>query len=269
MATFDWQAFENKIARMVASASGLPVGKVVWQGQTANRPALPYVSLFLPDAGSRLSFVTEHWTEENPDGHPGVPAGVDTITPAIDPATPVASVAVGHLIQWGEEGTTGTATLGTGGSAEVVNWTRGAAGLSFSPWPAKVHAAGAVITRDVVIGTEILDRHAVPAETTLRVQIFTSAVKGSGSAHALLVKVRNALDLEGVKLDLVTVGAVVVESGTVQNLTGLVETKIEGRASLDVRIRFTDGADESATWIESAEVTPTIDDVEGDPFNVP
>ena len=54
MAVFDWQTAENKLAQLVALAAGLPVGKVLWEGQTlpsglsnaavpgSGRPALPY-----------------------------------------------------------------------------------------------------------------------------------------------------------------------------------------------------------------------------------
>ena len=35
MAVFDWQTAENKLAQLVALAAGLPVGKVLWEGQTA------------------------------------------------------------------------------------------------------------------------------------------------------------------------------------------------------------------------------------------
>ena len=42
MAVFDWQTAENKLAQLVALAAGLPVGKVMWEGQSKDRPALPY-----------------------------------------------------------------------------------------------------------------------------------------------------------------------------------------------------------------------------------
>lgn len=194
---FDFQALENVIAQVVASAAGLPTGKVIWEGQTCPRPALPYASLWR-DAEECLSFTTEQWQEANPSGVVGDPD-----------ATPP------------------------------------------------------------TIGTELLLNHRVPAEFQLRVQVFTSAVRGNSAAHALLGNVHNAFHLESVKAKFEAVGAVVVDPGTIQNLTGLVETKIEGRASLDVRIRFVESFGETATYIESVEVTPTIDGVEGNPFNAP
>jgi hypothetical protein len=106
---------------------------------------------------------------------------------------------------------------------------------------APVPAPGA----DLVLATR------VHAEFTLTVRAFTDSITGSGSARVLLRKVRNAfgLDAEIEALDLA--GVAVVDRGSVQQVTAVLETKAESRAQVDVRFRVADGAEQITTWIET------------------
>ena len=264
----DWGNAENAIAAAVAAISGLPVGKIYWEGQDVDRPAMPYLSLWR-DAEECLAPNPEKRVSLNPAGYKGAAAGADTITPTLDPATPQASVAVGHLASWGGIGTTGTCVIGSGPSAETVSFVVGSTGLALVPWPAKAHAAGSAVARNTVIGTELLIDYSAPSEFHLRIQAFTSGVKGSSSAPALLSAVHNGFDVESVRDTLRAAGLVVIERGIVQNLSALVEVKTEGRASLDIRFRFADGAQEITTFIESVKATPILDGTTGQPITAP
>lgn len=120
-----------------------------------------------------------------------------------------------------------------------------------------------------VVGTELLVDHDVPSEFHVRVQVFTAEVRGNSAAPVLLSKFHNWLQTDTARDAFRAAGIGLIEAGTVQNLTGLVETRIEGRAVLDLRLRYRDGAREALTYISSVEVTPTINEVPGTPFTAP
>lgn len=95
-------------------------------------------------------------------------------------------------------------------------------------------------------------------EIVITVETFTAATTGNGSALALLTRAKNALSKNSQIEAFDAAGIAVVDRGTVQNLTALLDTEFEGRASLDVRIRFVDGAEDLTTWIATAEVRSTF-----------
>ena len=196
MANFDWATAEQGLARIVATAGGFSAGKVIWEGQTATRPALPYVSLSRSNEEC-LSFTAEQVVSANPHGHGGD-----------EHATPP------------------------------------------------------------VIGTELLIDYYVDTEFHLRVQVFTAEVIGNNAAPAVLSRLHNYFDTDAALQALEAIGLVCVERASVVNLTGLVETKFEGRASLDIRMRTGDGGQEAVTYIGSVELTPKINGVTGTPFVV-
>ena len=205
----DWAAFENTIAGVVATASGLATGKMFWEGQTpagaltspavagAGRPALPYATLWR-EGPTRVSPFVESSQKDNPGGHVGDP----TAHPPL-------------------------------------------------------------------IGTELLQTVRVPAEIRVRIQMFSSTVRGAGAAHALLAEVASAQELDSVRDILGAAGVDCVERGPVSNLSDLIETRIEGRASMDLRMRVMVSAQETMTWIEHVVATPIIDGVTGAPITAP
>jgi hypothetical protein len=197
VANQNWEAVENAIAAAVLAASSFSPGKVIWENQTAQRPALPYVSLFR-DNDERLSWSTEQIVSDNPDGHKGDP---DANPP--------------------------------------------------------------------VVGTELLIDHKVDSEFHVRVQVFTAETRGNNAAHSVLSKIRNYFDTDAARRTLDAVGVATIERGSVMNISALVETRFEGRAALDIRFRTADGGQEINTYISSARITPTIEDVEGAPFDAP
>lgn len=117
-------------------------------------------------------------------------------------------------------------------------------------------------TRDAdapVPGAEIVLEAIEQAEATVTLQVFTeTTTAGGGSAFALATRARNALGLDSYVENLDAAGVAVISRGSVQNLTGVLETKFEGRASLDVRVRFVDGAEDLTTWIETVETETTF-----------
>lgn len=177
------EEFEQGLPVLLTNILGWSAGKVVWENQSQNRPALSYLSLW---AGGlkRLSPVTSSWIGPNPDGYSGNPE-----------ANPP------------------------------------------------------------LVGTEIREEHLVPSEFTLRVQAHSASVMGSQSADKLLRKVVNALDLSNTRYLLQQLGVVLVETGPVMSIPAMVETRFEGHAALDIRLRIVDGGSGVGTYISSAEAT--------------
>lgn len=98
-------------------------------------------------------------------------------------------------------------------------------------------------------GQEITISTREHTEFAVSVQVFTADVVGDNAAPAILNRVRNALGLEGQVNAFAVQSLAMVDRGTVQNLTDLLETRFEGRASLDVRFRVSDGAADKTGYI--------------------
>ena len=110
-----------------------------------------------------------------------------------------------------------------------------------------------------VIGTEILVTHKTPSEFHLRVQVFSATSRGTGSAGAIMSAIHNLFDLYAVHDALEAIDIVTVDRGTIQRFCTLVESKLEDRAVLDIRFRFTDGISETSTYIETLASSEEID----------
>ncbi len=112
---------------------------------------------------------------------------------------------------------------------------------------------------DATPGAEILIDTIAQAEFLLTVQVFTVPTVGPQAAQAIAQSMRNRLGAESEFAYFDGAGLAIVETGTVQNLTGVLDTEFEGRASFEVRLRIADGFEESATYIETVETTGTIE----------
>lgn len=94
-------------------------------------------------------------------------------------------------------------------------------------------------------------------EFTVSVQTFTDAVQGDTSAFRLLDIARNKLGQLSQLDAFETAGVAVVDRGTVQNLSTILETQFEGRAALVVRFRVADMTEETIGQINTAPVSGT------------
>jgi hypothetical protein len=103
-------------------------------------------------------------------------------------------------------------------------------------------------------GSEIELHAREQVEFTLGVQIFTADARGDACAVALAEAVRAHLTARG-QLDAFQVaGLALVNRGIVQNVSALLQTDYEGRASLDVTFRVATETVESTTFIQTADV---------------
>jgi hypothetical protein len=102
-------------------------------------------------------------------------------------------------------------------------------------------------------GADIVVETVKHTEFTCTVQVFGVAATGSSSPRALLIGLRNSLSLDSEIETLDAANLAVIEQGTVQNLTALLENDFEPRAVLAIRLRTADGAEDLTTWIETVE----------------
>lgn len=107
-------------------------------------------------------------------------------------------------------------------------------------------------------GNEITLDTSGPVEFSLTVDVYTLAVIGSSSAVALAGKMAANLDLGSVIDSLDAAGVAVVDRTAIQDLSALFEEAFEGRASFSVRLRSTDGATETTTYIATAPVPASL-----------
>jgi hypothetical protein len=111
-------------------------------------------------------------------------------------------------------------------------------------------------------GQEVESRVVGERECHLLVQAFTEATLGGTAANRVIARLQLALTLPSVVELLAAAGISVFDIGPIQNLPGLLEADIQGRASMRVRFYFRDSVSEFGPFIGSVETTATIDAVE-------
>jgi hypothetical protein len=166
----------------------------------------------------------------------------------------------------------------------VQNWVEGATGLDdahviFAEQNAATPAGDFITIRlgdTVALGAydrvEVIHRPENPPgeeveltshgcrELTVSIQAFTVETHGDASGRALLSKVRNALALPAVREALRAVGLAPFDSGSVRNITALVDTDFQGRAIFEARFNLTESAVERTTFIETVELVDLTGD---------
>jgi len=108
-----------------------------------------------------------------------------------------------------------------------------------------------------VPGTEIEFTVQGERELTLSIQVHTA--RAVITPVALLSRLQTSLSLESVRTGLLAAGLAPTDPGVVRDLSALVDTGWEGRASLECRFQFTETLSEFTTFIESAPVDVDID----------
>lgn len=110
-----------------------------------------------------------------------------------------------------------------------------------------------------VAGQEILINTITHEDLTLTVHVYTAVTVGVNSARALASRMKAQIASETEIGNFDDAGIAIVETGPVQNLTAVLETKSEGRAVFDVRLRVADGFTEATTYVETVDIpTGTI-----------
>lgn len=93
---------------------------------------------------------------------------------------------------------------------------------------------------------------------SLTIQAFTASVTGSACARAQLIKAQTAIEKPSRRAALRAAGLVLEDRGTVQNTSGLLQTRFEGRALLQMSFSATDLASEFTGYIATVNVTPNF-----------
>lgn len=117
-------------------------------------------------------------------------------------------------------------------------------------------------------GQEITETVRGMREFPVFIRCFTTSAVGSSSARALLSQVQTALGLPDVRDIIRAAGMTCWDTGRVQTLPAVLDTKWEGRATLTVRMYAEEHAIQKTGYIDTVEVTdegPTPDDV----FTIP
>lgn len=105
-------------------------------------------------------------------------------------------------------------------------------------------------------GQEVVLSTYGPRELTAHCQAFTAPTTGVGTARELLQQAQSALGRPDVLEQLAQVGLAVIDEGAVTVLNLVLETRFQGRAALDVRLRVTDGSASRTGYIETVSVAP-------------
>jgi hypothetical protein len=110
-------------------------------------------------------------------------------------------------------------------------------------------------------GEEILLNVKHQVELTVQFRVFSSAVTGANRAFNLAKRVRDFFDREST---IEALGAIaVISRDNVQDASIVLETEHEGRAVFNIRFRVADIDTETATYIETVKVKPTVIQTDG------
>lgn len=107
-------------------------------------------------------------------------------------------------------------------------------------------------------GDELQQDAVLRKELVASVQAFTPADTGNASAQALLSRAQAGLEKPSRLEAFRAAGLALVDRGTVQDVTALLETRFEGRAALQVRFLVWDKVSDFTGYIATANVTPNL-----------
>lgn len=105
-------------------------------------------------------------------------------------------------------------------------------------------------------------------EVRLSLQCFGGIPTGANSPRARLERIIDNSSTPGRRQDLKNAGIGLLRFSPVQSLSGLVNATLEPRAALDVFLSISHEIIETATYIETAEITGTVDEEEMTSFIV-
>lgn len=131
---------------------------------------------------------------------------------------------------------------------------------------ASSHAeSGISNTSGAPAGEEITLTTTDHVDLTVQLRAFSSEVTGSDKAFNLLDKVRQHFGKESciAVLEGQAEAIAVVDRGTVNDATTVLETEYEGRAVLTLRLRVADVATEKSTYIDEVVTETTVNQTSG------
>jgi hypothetical protein len=175
--------------------------------------------------------------------------------------------------EFGFDGGSGTGfDDGSFGEGESVLWVnQGApqpdlpyATLKLSPARKTKNSIDAIVTSQDLTqtGQEMAETVTGQREVTLTVDVLSDVVTGDGTAMEFLENALTGLSLPSQRATLRLAGLSVVDWENPLDLSALVATAYQSRASADVRFYLVDTVTERTGYIETAEVTPTVDTVQ-------
>ncbi len=105
-------------------------------------------------------------------------------------------------------------------------------------------------------------------EAALTLQCYGGSGIGANSPRARLEGIVSSASLASRRDELGDAGVGILFKGPVQTLTGLVGAGLESRAIVEFRLALASEISETATYVESAEVTTTVSELALTPFIV-
>lgn len=115
---------------------------------------------------------------------------------------------------------------------------------------------------DSKVGAEMIETVRGHREVTLTLEVFSNAVTNGKTAMDYIERALIALRLPTRLYALRSAGLSFVGWENVLDLTQIVSAGYQSRAQCDIKFYLLDTVSESTGYIETAEVTPTINDVE-------
>lgn len=106
-------------------------------------------------------------------------------------------------------------------------------------------------------GAELILETGGNDEFTITIEVFVDP--DTDDAPARMRRVRRALSKDSEVNSFDAVGLAVIDSGAIQDVSAMLDTEQEGRATFDVRFRYADSSEEPTTFIETVETTDEID----------
>ncbi len=190
----------------------------------------------------------------------------------LQPGYPFATLNLGDLVGRGRESISEAFDAGAAAAADAATAAAAAAQEAAAAAPGDEELAAAALAAAAaaaaLAGLEITLTASRQEELTLSVNVFSRTADPDAGAAALMDRARGSLALATYLTPLRVAGLAVVDRGPTRNLDALVATRFVQRRQMDVRLRLATNVVETAGYIATFEVTPTINDVASDTFTV-
>jgi hypothetical protein len=125
--------------------------------------------------------------------------------------------------------------------------------------PVGIDAVTHAYNAAAVNGSQITQTVTGLREFTVSIQCFDGAITGASTPREVLANVWTALSLPTRVTAFKTAGISAFDGGSVRNVAALREDRFEARALLEVRFYTLQGASETTTWIQTAELDGDLD----------
>lgn len=283
--TIDWELVQGRIARCIKETSGLAESKILWSDPKSPRPAADGITLRIMTVGTIQDNIVDF--QENP-------LEFDDLTVSAVSAVANTLTSVAHGLATGDGPVQISSTIALPASLQVDTnyWVirvdadtiklaatfvdTGGADVEGSPSGNTITAidlttagSGTITlssTEDTLrAGEEILYVSRGQLRVTLTVECHSALGTKSNMAAAILQRVAGRMNLPSQRDLLEEAGVGVIEVEPVRSVRGHSDALMfEPRAVLDIQLAIVSEESEPGTIIQTADIQPTINDVEFD-----